>query len=652
MPILSELHLLRPWWLLALVPLGLLLVTLWRRRLGESIWLKLVDPHLLPHLLVGERGTPRRSPLLLLGVGWLLLVLALAGPAWERLQQPVFSTGAQRVILLDLSPSMNAADVAPSRLARARFEILDLLRASTEGQVALIAFGPEPFVVSPLTGDARTIAAQVPQLTTDLIPVPGPRRTELALRSASEMLDRAAGRGGELILVTDQLDDPAASLAMAQGLASLGRRLHVLVVGTEEGAPVPDPKGGFVKDGAGGIRIARRDSQPLRELARAGGGSYLEAEVGDRDTRTLVAGGLELADRVEETTLAADQWREEGPWLLLILLPLAALGFRRGWLLPVAALALVLPPGSSLAVGWPDLWARQDQQAARQLAAGDAQGAAERFRDPAWRAAASYRAGDFEAALAALAGSRGLDADYNRGNALARLGRLEEAAEAYERVLAQDPNQSDARHNLDLVRALLEQQDSSGSGPSSPDGSTAEAAGQPEKGGEGDADGQNADEQPQPPPRESRESQAGEEGSGRGRGQAGAGSPESGGEEAEQTPAPSGPTEAGTPPGDLAAGESGAGAPPGASDLGPEPLESGPDPAWPETADTAGTESSGRRPEATSDPEGRAADGLTPREREQQAALEAQLRRVPDDPAGLLRQRFLLQHLRREGRLP
>ncbi len=454
-----DVHFLRPLWFFALLPLVLLLVALWRQRMGgASVWRGLVDPHLLAHLLVGEEGRPKRWPLILLGLGWSLLILALAGPVWERLPQPVFSTTGQRVILLDLSPSMNAADLPPSRLTRARFEILDLLRASKEGQVALMAFGPEPFVVSPLTGDARTIEAQVPQLTTDLVPVPGPRRTDLALQMAGEMLDRAQGSGGDLILVTDAVGDMAGSLEAARRLQAAGHRLSVLAVGTPKGAPVPASNGGFLKDAKGGIQVARLDQEQLRELAKAGKGLYLEAEAGDRDTQALIAAAPRLGERIEQTALTADQWREEGPWLLLILLPLAALAFRRGWLLPVVILAMVLPPRPGFAFGWQDLWARPDQRAARQFESGETQAAAEQFQDPSWRAAARYRSGDFQAALDSVSGLKGSDADYNRGNALARLGRFQEAVNAYENVLKQDPDQADARHNLELVQKLLEQQ--------------------------------------------------------------------------------------------------------------------------------------------------------------------------------------------------
>lgn len=663
----AELQFLRSLWFLALIPLGVLLVLLWRGRTVAGVWRRVVDAHLLPHLLVGDESAVRRTPLILLAVGWLCAVIALAGPVWERLPQPVFSTTATRVILLDLSASMNAADVAPSRLGRARFEVLDLLRATDEGQVALIAFGPEPFVVSPLTGDAATIAAQVPQLSTDLLPVAGPRRTDLALAMAGELLGQAGALSGEVILVTDAPGELGPTERAARALAAAGHRLSVLAVGTEAGAPVPEAGGGFAADGRGGIRLARLDATGLSALARSGGGRYVGVEAGDRDIEALLGDGQIQGAEAAEPGLVADQWREEGPWLLLALLPLAALGFRRGWLAPAVLLALLLPPGPGQAsdgsFGWADLWKRPDQQAADRLAAGDPAGAAARFADPAWRAAALYRAGDYEASLESIAGESA-DADYNRGNALARLGRLDEAIDAYEEALRKSPDLSDARENLDLVRRLRDQQP-----PSNPQGQ--QGADEPPSDGEGSepedqqaggsdqtkggnqedsdrAEGQDGEGQPSP--------QGGQGGESGGADQRSDGQPESGADEGQVASEDSGGS------GEASSGDSGGalnpGGEPGAEDFGKDAL--------------AGDGGSAEPPDAAPEPEAeaehggrrdadRAADGepvasasqsgLTPQEREQQQAIEAQLRRVPDDPAGLLRQRFLLQHLRRQGQL-
>jgi Ca-activated chloride channel homolog len=667
----AELHLLRPLWLLSLVPAAILLILLWRRPAGALAWRRLVDAHLLPHLLVGEERSPRRRVLGLLALGWLLVTLALAGPVWERVTQPVFATEAARILVLDLSPSMNVADIRPSRLARARFEILDLLNAAEEGHTALLAFGPEPFLLSPLTRDTKTIAAQVPHLTTDLIPVPGERRTARALLAAGELLARAGARQGEIILVTDGIGAIAETGAAAQLLVSEGHRISVLAVGTPDGGPVPAEAGGFELEADGGVRIARLGERDLRELTRVGRGRYLEAQAGDADTRALLGQGTARGEMTEAPSLESDQWREEGPWLLLALLPLAALAFRRGWLVPMLACAIILPPTPGWAFGWSDLWWRADQQAARQLEAGAEAAAAARFQDPAWRAAASYRAGDYARALAALADVPDPEADYNRGNALARLGRLDEAVTAYERVLEREPDHEDARHNLELVQALRERQPESMGGEPGGDetGEDDQAKSDDEDAGgdqaSSDGDGEDA------------RGEAGSDGEGEQPGSAdqsdaqtdaGAGSEDAMDRDGGETDTSGRPEESagsqGEPDprsGDRAGSSQAAtGAGAGASSapdprdlvetesvtLAEEPVDreiadssdpdDAPNPGHSGTGSSAAVDSAARSPEAL--------------EREQ--ALEAQLRRVPDDPGGLLRQRFLLQHLRREGRLP
>lgn len=637
----AELHFLRPEWLLALIPLLALVLLLGRRQAQDQVWRRLVDAHLLPHLLDESLGPARRLPLILLALGWVLAVLALAGPVWERLPAPVFTVEAKRVILLDLSPSMNAADVPPSRLARARFEVLDLLRASREGQVALIAYGPEPFVVSPLTGDSRTIADQVPRLTSDLIPVPGPRRTDLALGAAGELLGSAGGGPGEVILISDGLGasggegglEQSRVIAAARDLAKAGHRVSVLGVGTPGGAPLPDKAGGFASDDAGAIRMARLDRQGLEDLARAGGGGYVAMDAGDQDTRALAERPLPVqAQMTVEEGLSADQWREEGPWLLLALLPLAALGFRRGWLVPLLACIAWLPPEPGWALDWSPLWQRPDQRAAESFAGADYPAAISAFKDPAWRAAARYRAGDYEGAIADLEGLAGAEPDYNRGNALAHLGRLDDAIAAYERALEQDPSLEDARANLELLRRLKEQQeqqqDSQGGGQGDPSQQSDQSQGdqsqsQGEQGQPQEQQGQAEGDQGQSPGQEGEQAEGSPE----------EGQQESGGAAPSQGEGPGG-------------GEEDFSQAAVDGETSPEPGSEGP-----EAGDRADSPPrAGEDREVPARAEG--SDDLTPQERERRQSLEAQLRRVPDDPAGLLRQRFILQHLRREGRLP
>ncbi|MCG6966405.1 MAG: VWA domain-containing protein, partial [Chromatiaceae bacterium] len=454
---LSDFHFLRPLWLLALIPLAGLLWRLLRADGEGEAWRGVVDRHLLPSLLSEAGDAARRSPLLLLGLAWLLIVLALAGPTWERLPEPLYQARQFRVIALDLSPTMNATDLAPSRLARARYEVLDLLHHS-EGQTALLAYGAEPYVVSPLTGDVQTIAAQVPLLETGLLPVAGDRRADLVLERAGELLRQAEAPDGQVILVTDTLDHPAAAIEAARRLRSAGYRVSVLGMGTDKGGPVAGPDGGFVKDSQGAIRIAKLDLAALRELADAGGGRYVTSGPDDRDIEALTPRRLGAPDAQSEASPAqADRWREEGPWLLLVLLPLAALAFRRGWLAPLLLLICLVPPPDAYALGWGDLWLSPDQRATRMLQNGQPEQAAQLFERPDWRAAAHYQANDYAQTLQSLEALEGPSADYNRGNALARMDRLEEALKAYDRALGADPGDADARHNRDLVQRVLDQ---------------------------------------------------------------------------------------------------------------------------------------------------------------------------------------------------
>ena len=384
-----EFHFLRPLWLLMLAPLALLLWRQWRSGVDGDAWRAVVDAHLLPRLLVDGSGRVRHLPSLLLGLGWLLLVMALAGPTWERLPEPLYQARQFRVVALDLSPSMNATDVAPSRLARARFEVLDLLRQSDEGQTALLAYGAEPYIVSPLTTDAATIAAQVPNLATGLLPVAGARRTDLALDLAGQLLRQAEAPDGQVVLITDGLEHPAATAEAARRLRAEGYRVSVLGVGTAKGGPVRGPDGNFLKDANGAIRLPTLDPAVLRSVADAGGGRYVVARPDDRDIAALAPRGTAaFGDRAEEQDSTTERWREEGPWLLLVLLPLAAFAFRRGWLSPLALVACLLPAPDAYAATWDDLWLRPDQRAQRLLEDGRPAAAAQLFERPDWRAAA------------------------------------------------------------------------------------------------------------------------------------------------------------------------------------------------------------------------------------------------------------------------
>jgi Ca-activated chloride channel family protein len=322
-------HFLRPEWLWGLFPLVGLLLLLAKRGANAHVWESVCDSHLLPHVLVGTTGAKSYSPIILLGLGWTLALVALAGPVWSQLPQPVFRAESALVIVLDVSRSMDAQDVAPSRLTRAKHKILDILQARQEGQTGLVIFAGESFVVSPLTDDARTMKTLVQTLETNLMPVQG-SRPDLALKMGNELLEHAGIPGGDLLLVMDGDAEPE-TLGTIKQLASKGRKISFLGVGTEEGAPIPEA-GGFVKDTTGAIVVTKLDPASLQAAARAGGGRFAQLSLDDRDLDYVLpsVNGVQVSTTTAPIQRKTNLWREEGPWLVVVLLAVVLPAFRRG----------------------------------------------------------------------------------------------------------------------------------------------------------------------------------------------------------------------------------------------------------------------------------------------------------------------------------
>jgi Ca-activated chloride channel family protein len=387
----ADLHFLRPDWLWALPLVIAAVILLAYRKLGAGNWQNVVDPALAPFVL--SRSAKRRSDYrwLLLGLGSVLAVMALAGPAWQRIEQPVFRSDQALVVALDLSRSMDARDLAPSRLIRARLKILDILEKRGSGQTALIVYSSNAFTVTPLTTDTETIAALVNSVSTDIMPSRGSYPIA-AIEKGRQLLQQAGAGAGEILLITDGGSSPAAE-RVARDLKASGYSLSVLAVGTSEGAPIPRASGGFVTDRSGQIAVPKLEEHSLRALAVAGGGRFATLTTDDRDLGTLLSG--EVAHRAAgDESLATDRWREEGPWLVFLLLPLAAMAFRRGWVLLVALAILPLSQPAEASV-WDDIWMTRDQQAQRKLQQGEVADAVELFENPDWRAVSQYRAEDY-----------------------------------------------------------------------------------------------------------------------------------------------------------------------------------------------------------------------------------------------------------------
>ena len=453
----SQLHLLRPLALLGLIP-ALIAVALaqWRKRSAGN-WEKIINPALLPYLMQGETNKKQRGMLWVL-LAWMIACVALAGPSWEQLPQPVHKKDAALILIMDLSPSMLAKDVKPSRLERARFKLIDILKNRSEGFSALVVYGGAAYTLTPLTEDSNTIISLVPVLHPALLPEYG-SNTEDAIETALQLAVNGGYQQGDLLLITDGVSRSAFNTIQSM-ISKAGKfRLSILGVGTEQGAPIPNGASGFAKDRSGAIIIPKLSPASLQMLARNNGGIYAGMSADDSDIEALLATTEELfPDATRELERSFDLWDDQGFWLAFLLLPIILLSFRKGNIaLILLAPALFSDPASAL--GWQDLWKTADQQASKAMTSGDPATAQSLFKDRQWRGSAAYKAGDYESAISDYLDFDSADSHFNRGNALAHSGDLDAAIEAYNQALAMNPDMEDAEANRELLEQLKQQQE-------------------------------------------------------------------------------------------------------------------------------------------------------------------------------------------------
>ncbi|GAB6195569.1 VWA domain-containing protein [Lysobacter xanthus] len=553
----GPLHLLRPLWLLALLALPLFALLLRRRRAAGAPWERAIDPHLLPHLLEPGRTRRTRGRAALATVAYALAVIALAGPAWRQVDEPLWQTREPIVMAVDLSSATLAADLPPRRIDQLRARLTRLLQSHRTGPLALVAFADDAFTVAPLTDDAANVALFVDALEPSVMPVDG-QSPARAIEWSRQLIERAGFPRGRIVLITDHADAEAQRAAVqARGA---GMTVSALALGTSAGAEVRTPGGATVH--------VALDEDSLRDLARAGGGAYARLSLDGADEPVFASGTGDGVRRGE----GGRTWADEGVRLvpLVMLLGLVLLA-RRAARAALLLLVVMLPRPAPAA----DLWLRPDQRAHHAVD----------------RGIALYRKGDFDGAAKAFARSNDPDAHYDRGNALAKAGQLEDALAAYDAALRQRPGMADAVANRQAVMAALKRRQQGQQGQQSgKNGGASKSSQQSRNCAPGDAACDTSQQAPKSPPR--------------------AGEPS-------RTPSPPKPADASR--------------------------QAQADAAQREAMRRAMQNAPGRQARVPADAK------LSPAQREQRMSDEAALMRVPDDPGSLLREKFRLEQERRAG---
>jgi len=458
-------HFLRPLWLLGLLILPVIYVAMRKRALSNSDWSSAIDPTLLKHLLPSNQQQNKQNRHFGMLAVLCFAFIAMAGPAWQEKPQEVVKLTDNMVVILDLSLSMLATDTAPDRLTRSKQKLQDLLKLRKEGNTALIAFSGDSHVVTPLTDDTKTIIANLPALDPFIMPVIG-SRPDLAVKQAVELLKQGKANQGRIILLTDSVEAHHIE-RINETLAGSNTSLHVLAAGTAAGGPIKLPQKGYLKD-EGNVVIPKTDFNSLAALAKKNRGQMLRMTLDDQDLNRLdIEGSLSLNQQQEKNnpTLEKgfDDWEDMGFLFIILMIPLALRAHRQGVMLQVTLLfsLFIIPVEDSLAFEWGDLWQTQNQQAQKMLDEGKFSEAAERFDSLEHKANANYQAKEFEKASEQYAQSESANQFYNQGNALAHQQKFEDAIKSYEQALKINPDNEDALHNKSLIEEFLKQQSES-----------------------------------------------------------------------------------------------------------------------------------------------------------------------------------------------
>jgi Ca-activated chloride channel family protein len=449
-------------WGLCAIPAIMLLYFLFFKAVAPNRKLeRFADRHLLPHLITSAASvsTGAWRSVLLWSCVWACGILAMAGPRWNYTDMETFKPAEDLVVLLDISKSMDAQDVKPSRLVQAREKVDDLLRTAQGMDIGLVAYAADAHMISPITDDARPILNFLPYIDTSLPSVQG-NLLRPALTMASHMLAAEPGNNKSILIISDGGFHDNDIAGMVGDTVGKDTTVYTIGIGTQQGAPIPANYGGWVKDADGRIVISRLQAGKLREVSAERGGFYAPANYNDSDIRAILRqiNGREIAGA--STGHKTRYWEEHFylpvAFMALLILP----WFRRGYAFAMLAVLLVagLSGSNAYAATWQDMFLNQAQQAHKSYQKGNYTDAATRFDTPYRRGVAQYKAGQFAQADASFAQAEHTmpAAQYNQGNAQVMQGKYKDAIASYESVLKRDPLNANATHNLAIARKLLE----------------------------------------------------------------------------------------------------------------------------------------------------------------------------------------------------
>lgn len=489
--IIQNFQFIRPQCLWLFVPIVIGYIIKLKYSKDQNLWQRIIPKHLYQQMIV-SKGMHKSNRFMHVAMfGLLTATIAISGPSWEKLPQAVYQTQVGKVILMDMSMSLRATDLSPNRLSRARFKAIDLVNEVKEGETGLVAYSGDAFVVSPLTDDINNLKTLIPVLSPEIMPTQGSSAL-MGLEQAATLLTNAGYQQGQIYWISDGISYDEIK-DIRNFIINSDFDISALLIGTEAGAPITMQDGQLLKDYSGKIVIPSINSRYMNQ-AMAGTNAQYHLFATDNSDIQAIKMKVEFeqqkqAEAIENIT--GDELKDMGPYLVLLLLPIAAYAFRKG-LLNIAVATfftslLLLPnkpamaqsqalnsspapqevtlttPSSTAETLVDKVFKNANQRGKLAFDNSDFEKADGLFDNQEWRAASAYKMGDYERAATLYSellkkDSTNKDNLYNQGNALAKQGKLEEALEVYNHALSVDSEYEQALQNKKIVEDLLKQQ--------------------------------------------------------------------------------------------------------------------------------------------------------------------------------------------------
>ena len=420
----QDFHFLRPGFLWLLLPAALTLVLGLLGSREQVKWKSIIAPHLRPYII--QKGSERikKQLQLVVFVFTSFAILGLSGPTVKKIEIPGQILETPAVILMDLSQTMLADDIQPSRLERAKFKIRDFLDEKPGVRIALIGYAGTAHTVVPLTNDYSIIASHVNSLSPEIMPMEG--NNLAAALNLADTLTRLTTAPGTVLLFSDDFSDESFTL-LQQYVGQGKNKIEIVAMNT-----------------AG-------DSELMKRIASVEGITMNILTLDKSDMELLakrISSNLEFKEEDEEKE---DDWQDEGLWFAIPFTLLVLIWFRKGWV--IYSLLIMLSFSSCSGGGTvSDWWLTRDFQAQQHFDRGEFEEAAQLYEDPLHRGVAYFKSGDYEKAIAAFEEDTSAMAAYNLGLAYYKNGDYAAAGLAFGLAAEMDPELPDARRNQELMQ--------------------------------------------------------------------------------------------------------------------------------------------------------------------------------------------------------